>query len=121
MSLRPGSFPQPDVLTREARSISAPQLGQDMSVAWTGAPHQAHRLERGAAPAGGTDGEGGWGSWPAIRALSLLRGGVVDVHGPDAPAAGTGHLRQVHASAAEEAAGQLLGLDLHRHRGVLVE
>jgi hypothetical protein len=68
--VRPGSFTQPDVLTREARSTSAPQLGQDRSAAWTGAPHHAQEWERGA-PAGGADGEGDCGAWLSIVVLFL--------------------------------------------------
>src|SRR5438270_13599017 len=45
----------------------------------------------------------------------------MDVHGLYADATGAGHTREVHASATEEAGRQLLRLDVHRHRSVLVE
>src|SRR2546423_7354863 len=46
---------------------------------------------------------------------------VVHVHGLYADATGAGHAREVHARASEEACGQLLRLDVHRHRRVLVK
>src|ERR1700712_5069226 len=119
MSWRPGSSCQPERLTTAFTSTAAPHAGQERELPSVTLPHQGQGELRPGEPAAGDLDWGDAGSRFVI-APSLLRG-VVDVHGLDADAAGAGHAGEVHAGAAEEAAGQLDRFDVHGHRGILVE
>src|SRR4051812_218369 len=103
MSRIGGSWTHPASSATSRTSTAAPHAGQFNTPGPTALvrPHHRQAYSRG----------------PAIGSPGV----VVVVHRLDAEPARAGHPDEARARPAEQAGGQPLHLDLHRHRGVLVE